>query len=363
MLDLAIIGGGLSGLSLALHMQRPAYDVRLFEAASRLGGRIVSREPGGEPISGLRYDLGPSWIWPYSQPLLAAFVEHYAIPLFTQWHDGYSLYHSERQGQPQPFSDHSSYADARRLQGGSYTLIETLLQHLPSATLCIDHRLLQVIDQRDHVELRFATADGEREVRAKKVALTPPPRLLIDTVQFSPELDRPLCELMRDTSTWMAGHAKAVIRYRSPFWREHDLSGNAFCTYPGATLSEIFDASPAHGEAGVLAGFFGLPPALRREYRDELDALIIDQLIRLFGEPAANAEEIVIQDWFTEPLTATPADAVPLTQHPHYGHRWLQLDHWNDKLYFGGTETAAQFGGYLEGALDAAQRVARQLSC
>jgi monoamine oxidase len=33
----------------------------------------------------------------------------------------------------------------------------------------------------------------------------------------------------------------------------------------------------------------------------------------------------------------------------------------NDKLYFCGTETAEAFGGYMEGAIVAAQRVAGNL--
>jgi monoamine oxidase len=33
------------------------------------------------------------------------------------------------------------------------------------------------------------------------------------------------------------------------------------------------------------------------------------------------------------------------------------LDHWQDKLYFCGTETAEAAGGYLEGALEASDRV------
>jgi monoamine oxidase len=40
----------------------------------------------------------------------------------------------------------------------------------------------------------------------------------------------------------------------------------------------------------------------------------------------------------------------------------LELDHWNDKLYFSGSETAREYGGYMEGALYAARRVANALN-
>jgi monoamine oxidase len=47
-LDVAIIGGGLSGLAVADHCARSGLSFRVFEARPRLGGRILSVDvPGG----------------------------------------------------------------------------------------------------------------------------------------------------------------------------------------------------------------------------------------------------------------------------------------------------------------------------
>ena len=48
--------------------------------------------------------------------------------------------------------------------------------------------------------------------------------------------------------------------------------------------------------------------------------------------------------------------------HPDYANQDLRLSHWADKLYFGGSETAAYGAGYMEGALEAAGRLHRELS-
>ena len=56
-LDIAIIGGGISGLS-ALHYIRrlhPSLNVKLFEAGSNLGGTI-----GTDNIDGYSFDWGPN---------------------------------------------------------------------------------------------------------------------------------------------------------------------------------------------------------------------------------------------------------------------------------------------------------------
>lgn len=54
-ITVAIVGGGLGGLSTAIHLKLAGYDVTLYEANERVGGRanLISRD-------GFRFDTGPS---------------------------------------------------------------------------------------------------------------------------------------------------------------------------------------------------------------------------------------------------------------------------------------------------------------
>lgn len=362
--DIVIIGGGLAGLALAQHLHQAGRSYALYEARNRFGGRILSVANTAGPAARetFRNDLGPSWIWPDHQPRIAAFTAAHGLASFPQWQTGRSLYQADRHLETQPFIDTTVYASARRVVGDSYRLIETLLAQLPPDCLNLEHRLLALSDRGDHIALHFESTGSSLALNARQVVLTIPPRLLAERISFDPPLDTRMQRLMHATPTWMAGHAKAAIRYPEAFWRAADYSGSVLANYPGAALAEIFDACSEHGEQAALAGFFALPASLRRRYRNDLESLIVEQLVRLFGEAAAKPEAVLIQDWFTEPCTAASADETPPQEHPQYGHRWLQLDHWNDKLFFGGTETAADHGGYLEGALVAAERVAQALS-
>ncbi|MGR9044544.1 MAG: flavin monoamine oxidase family protein [Gammaproteobacteria bacterium] len=368
MLDIAIIGGGLSGLSLAQHLQAVNRFYAVFESRDRVGGRILSQPTSfskqgscthDDPL--FRHDLGAGWIWPDSQPRIAAFIRQHGIEIYPQWVMGKSLYQADRNAAPKAYEDGSTYGSARRIRGGTYRLAETLLERVPAEAVKLNHHLLSVIDADDHIELNFRHQNSTLTVKARQVVITVSPRLIVHTISFSPELAPRLQELMNDTPTWMAGHAKALIRYSRAFWREAGFSGNALASYRGAVLSETFDACSANGDFAALSGFIALPAGLRRKYRNDLNALILDQLARLFGKEAVQPNAILIQDWFEESLTATPVDEIPPPNHPQYGHRWFQLDHWNDKLFFSGTETARRFGGYLEGALEATERVANYL--
>ena len=84
------------------------------------------------------------------------------------------------------------------------------------------------------------------------------------------------------------------------------------------------------------------------------------QLIRLFG-PSATEQALHLQDWALETHTATPLD-LATHGHPDYGMPAALRDVWGSALLFASSEVATDFGGYLEGALGAAEAAARLIS-
>lgn len=359
MFDIAIIGAGLSGLSLAVHLQDGKRQIAVFEARDRCGGRILTRTIQSPDLA---LDLGPTWLWPDQQPRIAKLAKQLNLSLFPQWDQGHSLYQLDARQAPSLYIDVETHVSSRRIDGGCEQLIRGLLQLLPVQSIHLEHRLLSLTDRNTHIDLAFATANGQSHVQARQVVLAAPPRLLADSINFKPSLSPKFIQLLRDTPTWMAGHAKAFAVYEKPFWRQFGFSGNGQLRYPGAVLAELYDACPPNRQAAALFGFFGLPAALRGYYREHLDEWVVQQLTGLFGEQAANPLQVVIQDWSAETFTACRDDQIPPDRHPAYGHPLLQLDHWHDKLYFCGTETARQEGGYMEGALESAERVYNALA-
>jgi monoamine oxidase len=154
----------------------------------------------------------------------------------------------------------------------------------------------------------------------------------------------------------MAGQAKIVAVYDQPYWRMAGLSGDAMSQY--GPMAEIHDASPARGGPYGLFGFVGVPANIRKQYREDLLAAAREQLVRLFGPELANPVSLTLQDWAHELLTATRLDHVQAGRHPSYGMPLALNGLWDGRLQFGSTEMAPMFGGYLEGALEAAEFLA-----
>lgn len=356
MLEVAIVGGGLCGLALANTLQHANRSFALFEARDRLGGRILTRkDAAGTPV-----DLGPTWFWPDTQPRIARLIADLGLETRAQQEDGTHLMQVEPGGKPSPLSQPDFHGGARRVAGGMDGLVQALAARLPAAGVHLTHALTALRDRGTHVELHFSEPNGERFVLARRVVLALPPRLVEEHVRFDPPLAPRVREAMRDAPTWMAAQAKLVTRYTRAFWREQGLSGTAFTRYPGAVLAETWDASEA-GEAGVLGAFLALPAALRDSFGAGLPMLTASHLAQLFG-PAAQGGDSLYQDWAQEPHTCSTLDQTPPLLHPDYANRDLRLSHWRDKLYFGGTETAAYGAGYMEGALEAAGRIQRDLA-
>ena len=359
MLDTVIVGGGLCGLALARNLHGQGHTFSLYEARARLGGRILSVKCSS---SGMMLDLGPTWFWPDTQPRMGKLVAELDLEHFPQHDNGSVLHLKDPDKKPETTSLPDVHGGARRLAGGMAALVDALADGLPSEAVHLEQELAAVRDKDGHVELLFHCGEVTTIVRARRAVLAIPPRLLEERVRFEPALDGATREAMRATPTWMAGQAKVLVAYASPFWRAAGISGNAFVSHEQAVLAEIFDACDAGGRRAALGGFLALPPRFRASlHPSSMPMLIGSQLVQVFGLEAEHGEQHM-RDWAAEPFTCATLDMTPPDTHPEYGDPHLRRPLWNGKLILGGSETAGNGGGYMEGALEAAARIQRDLA-
>lgn len=339
--DVLIFGGGLAGLALADTLQRAGTDYLLVEARDRFGGRIKT-----EVVSDGDYDLGPAWFWP-GQPRIAQLVKRLGLRRFDQYAEGI-LTHEDETGRVERGRGYASMQGSWRLDGGLHQVTAGLASLLPEHRKRLNAALSRLTHSADGV---IAKLDDGTELHAQRVALALPPRLAAHCVEFVPALGADAMRAMSAIPTWMAGQAKALAVYDTPFWRAEGLSGDAMSRR--GPMVEIHDASPASGPGGALFGFIGVPSDGRHD-TEALRTHILAQLARLFGPAAAQPVKLLVKDWAFDARTAAPQDQQPMFSHPSYGLPSSLKGLWDGRIVFAGTEVAAQFGGYLEGALDAA---------
>ena len=320
---IAIIGAGISGLALATALRSDGQDVTLLEARDRAGGRVLS-ERG--------YDLGPAWIWPHNHRMLTL-APRLGLGVFPQHSTG-CLVFEDAEGVVRRDLDFATMAGALRIDGGLARMTDALAQTL-GHSLRLGKTVRRITETSDAV---VVTGD-EFELRANRAVLALPPRLAAGL-----GVDVP------DVPTWMAGHAKFLATYDTPFWRDAGLNGDAV-SHRGP-LAEIHDASPQDAREGALFGF-AVPGAAQPGFRDAA----LKQLVHMFGPDAATPRNVIVKDWSTDPATATPADRVPPTHHPTY--RPIPP---TARLVFAGSETAPTDSGFLEGALEAADTAHNHLT-
>lgn len=358
-----IIGGGLSGVTLAQALQTKGLDWQLLEARDRFGGRILDVDQhiqrGFGPDG---YDMGPTWIWPH-QHGIRTLAAAYGVELMPQFTAGHLIF-EDSSGAVQRDLTFAPMAGALRVAGGLSKMIGAIvatLEHQRMHSECIVTAMRRTANG---LVTDTKSINGTRKAfEAENVILALPPRLAAAQIDLSDLLDPSAVHAMRKISTWMANSGKVMIGYEAPFWREHGFSGNVI-SHRGP-LMEIHDACPApdeHGNSvGALFGFVHPQIVAMRPSVQDLETAVQHQLVTLFGEEAGNFSAISTKLWLNDPFTATDEDQME-SKHPS-GGRPAILDEAEDLgLFFAGAEVSETDPGLLEGAVTSAQDIAKHVS-
>lgn len=157
----------------------------------------------------------------------------------------------------------------------------------------------------------------------------------------------------------MGSLVKVEAVYPTPFWRSAGLSGQAL-TAPGL-LTGTFDNSPPDGNPGVLIAFVSGQQARLWTLRKpaERRSAVLASFAAAFGPDALKPTEYFEFDWSSEvdsrggPVAYTGPGV--LLDFGATFRTSLGPVHW------AGTETSTFWTGYMEGAVRAGERAAREI--
>lgn len=248
-------------------------------------------------------------------------------------------------------SDTEGGAQESRFVGGSGLVPQRLARRLGDI-VALDAAVRRV-EQRDG---RVLVTSDRGTVSAERVVVATPPAtaLAIDWFPYLPPKRMQLLQRMP------MGHLmKADAVYRTPFWRKDGLTGMGVADHGAVRV--CFDNSPADASVGVLLAFIGgstweeygtLPRAERRK-------AVLEGFAKVVGPKALEPIEYVEHDWTHERWTKGGPVALlgpgTTTSFGHMIRRPFGRVHW------AGTETSTYWSGYMDGAVRAGDRAAREV--
>jgi monoamine oxidase len=220
---------------------------------------------------------------------------------------------------------------------------ERVILNAPVHTIAQDERGVRV-------EADGVTISAERAI----IALPP---TLAGRLRYRPALPG-----YRDQFTQripMGTVIKVQCLYERPFWREDGLTGQV--TSDSGAVRITFDNTPPDGSPGILLGFIEGEEGRRwgRRSPEERRAEVLNCLARYFGEQARVPQEYVELSWAEEEYSrGCYAGFLPPGVLTSYGEA---LRAPIGRLHWAGTETATEWNGYMDGALQAGARAAREI--
>lgn len=342
--DILIIGGGLTGLTVKYLLRKSTYKSILIEGRERLGGRIYTTPADAKnpPM-----EMGATW-WGPKHTRLKALLKTLDIPVFPQRLGEKAIYEpistSPFRLVTLPDEDQPSF----RIGGGTSTLIQTLASTLPEEEIHLETRVTGIAETADG--LRVECPEGD--YHARLVVSTLPPYLLKQTVNITPPLPKDLSAIMAQTHTWMGESIKFGLVYDLPFWREGHSSGTVFSSV--GPVTEMYDHSNFDNDQYALKGFIGTSFYTLSE--TERRTRILRQLRAYYGDVVDTYRTYTEKVWARDPYTFAPYSQ-SVFPHQNNGNSQYQKAWLKGRLLVAGSETAPEYPGYMEGAVQSAEWV------
>lgn len=247
--------------------------------------------------------------------------------------------------------DTAGGAQERRIVGGSQQISLKMAKQLGKTVQL--HQPVRTI-RRKNGGVEVQTGSGKWQ--GKRVIVTLPPALC-GSIRYLPDLSAQRAQL--DQRVPMGTVYKCMAIYDKPFWRDQGLSGMA--TSDTGPVKLTFDNSPPDGSRGVLLGFIEGQEA--RDYagtsKSERKAAVIDSFARYFGDQARDTTDYLDKSW--------AADRWSRGCYVGYMGPGVLLGYRDairrpvGEIHWAGTETASEWAGYMDGAIQSGVRAAGEV--
>ena len=235
--------------------------------------------------------------------------------------------------------------------GGAQQLSEKIANELVGQ-VHLQHQVSSIIQTEDVVSVTTANGavfSGDYCI----LAMTPGARNFIN---FSPPFDGLYHQLPQRMP--MGAIIKTFAFYSDTWWREKGFSGMS--TVTDGAIGQTFDVTPPGGRPCIMGFVLGNQA---REWQtkseDERKAIVCNEYERLFSsQEAQDIVQYYEKDWLTDTFTGGSGGVAPAGVTTSYRHAIRQKV---NRLHFAGTETATDWSGYMDGAIQSGWRASKEI--
>ncbi len=206
------------------------------------------------------------------------------------------------------------------------------------------------------------TADGvtletaRGTFRGRYVIVAIPP-LLAGRIRYASVLPPRREQLMARMP--MGSCIKYVATYERAFWREAGYSGEAFSD-TGPTVTTFDDSSHDGSPALVTFSDGGVSRTWGERSPEERRQAVLSELARFFGPQAAHPTGFLEKNWSDDPWSGgCYAGVMGPGVMTDFGSALRQPC---GRIHWAGTETAVEWTGYIDGAIESGQRAAGEVA-
>jgi monoamine oxidase len=256
-------------------------------------------------------------------------------------------------------SDRKGGGQHLRLRKGTQAIPIAMAADLPSGTVKLSTPATRIIQDGPHSVQVIAANDTTYSAR-KVISTVPSPALSM--IQFEPAL--PPVKQAWSGAAGYGTYVKALVVFKSAFWVDKGCCGLVQSFIGPASV--IRDTSSPVDDKHALTCFMVGKPAEEWNslpYEGKKEKLLA-QLSALYNDGKRVREEfieMVTFDWSEDPWTGGGCPCASLTPGVLDTVSSGSLRQPVGNLHFAGTETAAEWKGYMEGAVRSGQRAASEV--
>ncbi|XP_042313678.1 LOW QUALITY PROTEIN: amine oxidase [flavin-containing] A-like [Sceloporus undulatus] len=245
----------------------------------------------------------------------------------------------------------------RKFVGGSGQITEKIMERLKD-DVKLERPVIHIDQSGDSVMVETLN----HEIYKGKYVISAIPPVLTTKIHFNPPLPTKRNQLIQRVP--MGSVIKCMMYYKEAFWNRMGFCGAMIIVDEEAPISVTLDDTKPDGSVPAIMGFILARKAFRLAElsKEERKKKICELYAKVLGsEEALHPVHYEEKNWSEEQYSGGCYTAYfPPGIMSQYGRIIRQPA---GRIYFAGTETATQWSGYMEGAVQAGERAAREVLC